>query len=105
MNHQTLLPLLAAAAFGLVMAPGSIAGAVDNGQTPSQQSHCERVIDAYFACVSGCEGLPPAQIGRCQDACWTQDLSACADRSSSLTFGGAPTARVSRPQGALQRRP
>lgn len=105
MNRQTALSLLAAAAFGVAMASTSMAGAVDNGQSPSQKAHCERVIDGYFACVTGCDGLTPSQIGRCQDACWTDEVSECADTSSSRHLSTTRTARTARPQATLQRRP
>lgn len=78
MNRQTALSLLAAGAFGIAMASTSIASAVDNSLPPSEQARCERVVDDYFACVTGCESLPPSQRGSCNDACWTDDVSACA---------------------------
>ena len=105
MNRQTALPLIAAAAFGLAMASTSIASAVDNGQTPSQRAHCERVIDGYFACVTACDGSPPSQIGSCQDACWTQEVGECADKSSLRPLSTTRTVRTVRPQATLQRRP
>lgn len=105
MNSQTALSLLAAAAFGLAMASTSIASAVDNGQAPSQRAYCERVTDEYFACVAGCEGLPPSQIGSCQETCWTQDVGECADSSSSRPLNNTRAARTVRPQATLQRRP
>lgn len=105
MSSQTALPLLAAVAFGLAMASTSIASAIDNGQSPSQRAHCERVVDGYFACVTGCEGLPPSQIGSCQNSCWTQEVSECADSSSSRPLSITRTARTARTQATLQRRP
>lgn len=105
MNRQTALSLLAATAFGIAMASATIASAVDNTLPPSEQARCERVVDDYFACVTGCESLPSSQRGSCNDACWTDDVSACADKSSVRPVTTARPARTVRPQVALQRRP
>jgi hypothetical protein len=104
MNRQTALSLLAAGVFGIAMASASIASAVDDSQTPSQRARCERVVDDYFACVTECQGLPPSQLGSCQDACWTDDVSECADSSSSRPLNTARPARTVRAHAALQRR-
>lgn len=104
MNRQTTLSVLAAAAFGLAMASTSIASAVDNGQTPSERARCESIVNQYFACIAGCESLPPSQLRSCEQACWTQELDACGDTHVSQSLNSTRVPRTVRPQATLQTR-
>ena len=104
MNRRTALSLRAATAFGLAMASTSIATAIDNGQTHSDRTpECEAVVNAYFAWVTGCEGMPPSQVGGCNRHAGPKTLIAVRTRPPAGLERRTP-ARTVRPQAVLQRR-
>jgi len=75
MTRQTTMSLLAAAAFGVIMAAASAAsGEVNQGgstQTHYDPYHCG---PAFSACFARCAppGSPPEQRARCERSCHDQ---------------------------------
>lgn len=72
MNRQTLASLLAAAAFGAVMAAASTAnGAPPTGWRPNPHDTC---YQPYAACVARCapSGSTAEQTARCESQCAAQ---------------------------------
>ncbi len=73
MTRQTTLSLLAAAAFGVIMAAASSASgeAPQGGQAPTQTNNsC-----GYVGCMARCAppGATPEQRARCQSQCMAQN--------------------------------